>query len=116
MHPQQIRKFCKPNEKAALLLKRAIEELGFSARAYDKVLRVARTIADLESEENILAPHIAEAIQYRSLDREFSIKRLPGPIRNTQNPLLAICNGHLIAKRAIDPGQLAVGLNKIWFR
>ena len=53
------------------LLKMAIDELGFSAHAYDKVLKVARTIADLAGEENLCSTHIAEAIQYRSLDRSW---------------------------------------------
>ena len=52
------------------LLQTAIDQLGFSARAYDKVLRVARTLADLEEADTIETPHVAEAIQYRSLDRQ----------------------------------------------
>ena len=52
-----------------LLMQTAIDQLGFSARAYDKVLRVARTLADLEEADTITSPHVAEAIQYRSLDR-----------------------------------------------
>jgi len=52
------------------LLQTAIDQLGFSARAYDKVLRVARTLADLEEADTISSSHVAEAIQYRSLDRQ----------------------------------------------
>jgi magnesium chelatase family protein len=52
------------------MLERAINQLGFSARAYDKVLRVARTLADLDAEEKIGDQHVAEAIQYRTLDRQ----------------------------------------------
>ncbi len=65
------RKFCTPPPAASALLKNAFEKLGLSARAYDKVLRVARTIADLDGKAQIDVPHIAEAVQYRSLDRKF---------------------------------------------
>jgi len=66
-----ISKFCKVNKESEKLLKNAFEVLGLSARAYNKILKVARTIADLESSENIETKHIAEAIQYRSLDKKY---------------------------------------------
>ncbi|AGA27615.1 YifB family Mg chelatase-like AAA ATPase [Singulisphaera acidiphila] len=69
MTPRQVRKFCPLRPEALSLLKAAMEELGLSARAHDKVLRVARTMADLEESEIILPQHIAEAVGYRSLDR-----------------------------------------------
>jgi len=71
MNHRQIKEFCALDDEGKKLLKMAIDELGFSARAYDKVLKVARTIADLAGEENIVSAHIAEAIQYRSLDRSW---------------------------------------------
>ena len=64
-----LQKFCALDAAADSLMKRAFETLGLSARAHSKVLKVARTIADLVGEENIRAEHIAEAIQYRSMDR-----------------------------------------------
>lgn len=66
-----ISKFCKINKESEQLLKVAFERLGLSARAYNKILKVARTIADLEGTENIETNHIAEAIQYRNLDRKY---------------------------------------------
>ncbi len=68
-----IRKYCKLDDVSRELLKTAITELGFSARCYDKILKVSRTIADLEGRETIKSDHISEAIQYRSLDRSFWI-------------------------------------------
>ncbi len=70
MQAKNIRKYCKVNEGGEELLKNAITKLGLSARAYDRILKVSRTIADLAGEENILPEHISEAIQYRSLDRQ----------------------------------------------
>lgn len=69
MGPREIRKFCHIDDRCVNLLEQAVNKLGLSARAYDRILKVARTIADLEGKENIEASHIAEAIQYRSLDR-----------------------------------------------
>ncbi|MCZ6549792.1 MAG: ATP-binding protein [candidate division NC10 bacterium] len=69
MGPKQIRRYCQVAEKGQRLLETAMERLGFSARAYDRILKVARTIADLAEEETIRPEYIAESIQYRSLDR-----------------------------------------------
>ncbi len=69
MQSKDIREFCKIDTASEELMKMAITKLGLSARAYDRILKVARTIADLAGEENINSAHISEAIQYRSLDR-----------------------------------------------
>ena len=71
MTPEMTRKFCILTDSASAMLKASFDKLGLSARAYDKILRVARTIADLDGSELIDVKHIAEAIQYRSLDRKF---------------------------------------------
>jgi len=70
MTSRQLRKFCILNEEGRGLLKSAMEELGLSARAHDRILRVARTIADLEGAETIQPGHLSEGINYRSLDRK----------------------------------------------
>ncbi|MCM8761119.1 MAG: ATP-binding protein, partial [Candidatus Omnitrophica bacterium] len=69
LDPKDMEKYCILDKESEELIKLAILELGISARAYDKILRVARTIADLDSKEIIEAHHISEAISYRSLDR-----------------------------------------------
>jgi magnesium chelatase family protein len=70
LSPRDLERVCALPAEAKKLLVRAVEMLGLSARAYSKVLRVARTIADLEGAEDVTVPHVAEAIQYRALDRE----------------------------------------------
>ncbi len=71
MSPKVTKEFCVLTEEASNLLKLSFDKLGLSARAYDKILRIARTIADLEESEGIELSHIAEAIQFRSLDRKY---------------------------------------------
>ena len=66
---RQVSKFCDLDTVAEMVLKNAMVEFGLSARAHDKICKVARTIADLEEKENISAEHIAEAVSYRKLDR-----------------------------------------------
>ena len=69
MNSRQVRKYCKLYDPGQTMIKQAVYELGLSARAHSKVLKIARTIADLEESDNIQSQHIAEAIQYRRLDR-----------------------------------------------
>jgi len=71
MDPAMTREFCRPSAQAVVLLEKAFSNLGLSARAYDKILRVARTAADLDGSETIETEHVSEAVQYRSLDRKF---------------------------------------------
>jgi magnesium chelatase family protein len=70
MQPREIQDFCEPDEAGRKLLKMAITDLHLSARAYDRILRVARTLADLEATEQIGSHHISESVQYRTLDRQ----------------------------------------------
>ena len=74
MGAKQIRQFCPLEPDGKLLLKTAMEELGLSARAHDRILRVARTIADLAGSDKIQAEHVGEAIGYRSLDRRLWVR------------------------------------------
>ena len=69
--PKLIEKYCRLDQKGKNLLKNAFQRLNLSARAYTRVLKVARTIADLDQKENIEVGHVAEAIQYRNLDRKY---------------------------------------------
>lgn len=69
MTPKLMQIYARPDEEGLKRLKSAMDKLHLSARAYDRILKVARTIADLEGSEDIKSKHIAEAIQYRSLDR-----------------------------------------------
>ena len=70
MLPAHIKKYCKLDEASEGVLRTAISKFSLSGRAYDRILKLSRTIADLENSENIKTKHILEAIQYRNLDRE----------------------------------------------
>jgi magnesium chelatase family protein len=72
MSQKEIREFCKLPEESEILLKRAVDSLGLSARAYNRVIKIARTIADLAGREAIETADLAEAIQYRTLDRSWT--------------------------------------------
>lgn len=71
--PKFIEKFCKLNQASKVILRKSFERLNLSARAYSRILKVARTIADLDNSKDIESIHIIEAIQYRSLDKKWKI-------------------------------------------
>jgi magnesium chelatase family protein len=70
MTSREVRKYCPLSSACSKLLRHSVEDLGLSARAHDKILRVSRTIADVEGAETINETHLAEAINYRSLDSD----------------------------------------------
>ena len=70
MGTKEIKEYCGLDEAALEMLKFAMADWNLSARAYDRILKVARTIADLRESENVLSDHVSEAIQFRSLDRQ----------------------------------------------
>jgi magnesium chelatase family protein len=70
MSSKMLRKYACPDEAGSAILKSAMQRLNLSARAYDRILKVSRTIADMDGSENVLPEHIAEAVNYRNLDRE----------------------------------------------
>jgi magnesium chelatase family protein len=71
MNTRQVRVYCELGADSERLLERAMQQQGLTARAHDRILKVARTIADLEGTENLTVGHLAEAIQYRTLDRSY---------------------------------------------
>jgi magnesium chelatase family protein len=68
MGPDELRAYCQLDEESQILMRQAFDAFGLTARSYDRILKVARTIADLEGNDNICAEHIAEAIQYRTVE------------------------------------------------
>jgi magnesium chelatase family protein len=71
MSPRLIRKYCRIDSESETMLERAMARLGLSARAYDRILKVSRTIADLHNSDAITSAHVSEAVHYRSLDRTY---------------------------------------------
>ena len=75
MTPRMIKEFCTLGAESRRLLEAAVERFGLSARGYSRILKIARTIADLEGVDDLALPHVAEAIQYRTLDRQFTSEK-----------------------------------------
>jgi magnesium chelatase family protein len=73
MGSRHIRKYCSIDNASTAILETAIDKLGLSARAYNRILKISRTIADLENSPDIQIHHVSEAVQYRSLDRSRNI-------------------------------------------
>ena len=73
MGPRLIRKYCVLSESCERIMENAVTKLGFSARGYDRILKVARTVADLEGAVDLETKHLSEAVQYRTLDRNLWI-------------------------------------------
>jgi len=71
MRPEEIRRYCKLDKNSKRIFKKAFDTLNMSARAYDRILKVARSIADLENSNPITLDHLSEALRYRSLDRKY---------------------------------------------
>ena len=70
MAQSEIRKHCRLTDEVRTFLSKAIDQLGLSARAFDRIVKLSRTVADLDAADDIALPHVAEAIQYRGLDRK----------------------------------------------
>ena len=71
MKAREVKEFCRLSQSAASFLEASVDKLGLSGRAFERILKVARTIADLAEKEKIDVEHIAEAVQYRALDRQY---------------------------------------------
>src|SRR5262245_65492852 len=77
MGPRHLRKYCVLTPECENIMENAVTKLGFSARGYDRILKVARTIADLEGAEDLEPKHLSEAVQYRTLNRNLSLESRP---------------------------------------
>jgi len=77
MQARHLKRFCQLDGEGEKLLEMVVDRLGMSARSYSRILKVARTIADLSGEEKIRQPHLSEAVQYRGLDRKLGVSHCP---------------------------------------